>query len=291
MLHSQVARRRPKLPAFLQTRGAPPAGLLLLVHRVRAAFRSRHHRRRIISAGVVLVGLFTLIILGGVALARSTPTWWAEAPTAALGVPTPQEVERGEILENLIINRLYSPEGTRNLAGNVEWAVSLPEDDVNAWLNTRLPKWLNNQSDKPVWPVEVSRVVVRFEDGVIRLGARTVRADTPQIYAATIILSLVHTDRPGGGELWLRTPWLWIGRLPVPSGWLVGRLRSDPARDLPKHLSHLPQTRTFVDALAGEAPIVGRVALRLEDGRRVRVTRAEVREGRLSVWCVTESAR
>lgn len=291
MLHSQVVQRRPKLPAFLQTRGDTPAGLSLLVHRLRAALRSRHHRRRIISAGVVLVGLFTLLIVLGVAMARSTPTWWAESPTAALGVPTPEEIERGAVLENLIINRLYSPEGTRNLAGGVEWAVSLPEADVNAWLNTRLPKWLNNQSDKPVWPIEVSRVIVRFEDGVIRLGARTIRGGTPQIYAATIILSLLHTDRPSGGELWLRTPWLWIGRLPVPSGLLVGRLRSDPSRDLPKHLSHLPQTKTFVDALAGEAPIVPRVSLKLEDGRRVRVTRAEVREGRLSVWCVTEVAR
>lgn len=291
MLHSQVVQRRPKLPAFLQTRGDTPTGLSLLVHRLRAALRSRHHRRRVISAGVVLVGLFTLLIVLGVAMARSTPTWWAESPTAALGVPTPEEIERGAVLENLIINRLYSPEGTRNLAGGVEWAVSLPEADVNAWLNTRLPKWLNNQSERPVWPVEVSRVVVRFEDGVIRLGARTIRGGTPQIYAATIILSLLHTDRPSGGELWLRTPWLWIGRLPVPSGLLVGRLRSDPSRDLPKHLSNLPQTKTFVDALAGEAPIVPRVSLKLEDGRRVRVTRAEVREGRLSVWCVTEAAR
>jgi hypothetical protein len=258
---------------------------------LRAALRSRHHRRRIISGGVVLVGLFTLLIVLGFALAHSTPTWWAEAPTAALGVPTPEEIERGAVLENLIINRLYSPEGTPNLAGGVEWAVSLPEADVNAWLNTRLPKWLNNQSERPVWPVELSRIIVRFEDGVIRLGARTVRSDTPQIYAATILLSLLHGERPSGGELWLRTPWLWIGRLPVPSGLLVGRLRADPSRDLPKHLSKLPQTKTFVDALAGEGPIVPRVSLKLEDGRRVRVTRVEVREGRLSVWCVTEASR
>jgi hypothetical protein len=60
---------------------------------------------------------------------------------------------------------------------------------------------------------------------------------------------------------------------------------------LPKHLSKLPQTKTFVDALAGEGPIVPRVSLKLEDGRRVRVTRVEVREGRLSVWCVTEASR
>jgi hypothetical protein len=262
-------------------------------HRARAALRSRRHRTLFVSIGVTMVALFTLVIVVGVGLSRGTPAWWTagasgETPT---GEPDADEVERGAVLENLIINRAYAHEGTPTPSGAMEWAVSLPERDVNAWLNTRLPKWLNNQGAKPVWPVEVSRVLMRFEDGVIRLGTRVTRDGITHVYSATVLLSLERADRRGGGELWLRTPWLWVGRLPIPSGLVLGRLRADPSRDLPSELSRLPQTKDFLDALSGNRPIIESLSLRLEDGRRVRVTRLEVREGRLSVWCVTEPAR
>jgi len=263
------------------------ADLAALWHRVRAALRSPRHRATFIAVGVGLVAAFTLSIIVGTTLARATPAWWA----AAAIVPESDEIERGQTLENLIINRLYAHDGTPTHGGGLEWAVSLPEADVNAWLNTRLPKWLNNQGASPVWPVELSRVLVRFENGVIRLGTHVKRDRAEQIYAATIVLSLAHTERAIGAELWLRTPWLWVGRLPIPSGLIVGRLRGDPSRDLPARLSRLPQTRKFLDALVGDAPILERAALRLEDGRRVRITRVESRQGRLSVWCVTDPAR
>lgn len=151
-------------------------------------------RRRGFAVAAVLVPVLVLFLLVAI-----PPSGWSPVPVD----PVAAEV-RGEALE-----RFLSSEFSKVRPYDTPWAIRLREDDVNAWIATRLPKWEANAGNPPPPPAEV-----RFRAGelVMRIAVDGFGID-PVVEAG---LAPAVVDGPGGAGLEPRLRSLAIGRLPLP---------------------------------------------------------------------------
>jgi hypothetical protein len=86
----------------------------------------------------------------------------------------------------------------------------------------------------------------------------------------------------GASGLWIEPTWVYVGRLPLPAGWVLSGAVGTGA-DLPADLAALPQTPALLEALRGLAPVVRAASVRLPDGRRLLLEAVRAEEGRLVI--------
>jgi hypothetical protein len=156
----------------------------------------RPGRRRVRLA---IVAILVLIPLSLFLLVAIPPSGWSPVPAD----PAAAEV-RGEALE-----RFLSAEFSRVRPDDAPWAIRLREDDVNAWIATRLPKWEANAGNPPPPAAEV-----RFRAGEVRLRIALAGFGVDPVLEAGVAPAVV--DGPGGAALALRLRSLSLGRLPLP---------------------------------------------------------------------------
>lgn len=234
----------------------------------------RRLRRWLLGVGIALVLLATLLIVVSLGMARMAPEWWR-----TIHPGDPATIEAAEAIENDLANVVYA---ARPQESDV-WAVSLRAQDANAWLNTRFARWLANADAEFEWPDEVRDLQAEFDDGLIQLGVRVVKGDSSQVLSAAL--------RPRfdeHGALWVSVESMYVGRLPIPSGWVVHRAAEFWPEVLPTRLLEDPDTGNILDALAGRVPLDPDPALDLGDGRRVRLLDLQPEQGRLRITCRTE---
>jgi hypothetical protein len=234
----------------------------------------RRARRWLLGVGVSLVLLASVLVLLSISLAGMTPDWWRTIRTS-----DPETIRAAEAIENDLANVIYA---VRAGEGDV-WAVTLRAPDANAWLNTRFAQWLANADAEFEWPEEICDPQAEFDDGLIHLGVRVVRGDKTQVLAASLRPSF--DDQ---GALWVSVESISVGRLPIPSGWVVDRAGDFWPEVLPARLLEDPTALRILDALAGRAPLDPEPALDLGDGRRVRLLNLQPEKGRLRITCRTE---
>jgi hypothetical protein len=189
------------------------------------------------------------------------PAWWVERP--AVGA----EIEaRAGHFEQACVSELHR---IRN--SGERWAVRIREADVNEWLATRLDAWCRHAEIEPIGPTQVRFVKDRAFVAVRRAGLPSV---------AVVSLSPKVFDEqlePGLGVVRL-------GRLPIPLllslglGTMIESLGGGDADDLRAVLVPLLQGQG-IDS-----------SFELVDGRRVRLTDLEVREGELLLQFETRAA-
>lgn len=159
------------------------------------------------------------------------------------------------------------------------WGVSIPASDANAWINARLPRWLETSGSDLRLPSEIGDVQVEFGEGRVWVGV-AYRGEGEG--GAVRVLSAAFVARiDGDGMLGVELGGVRVGRLAISRGMLSGVVE---------------RLGVSGDAEAMEAVRVllsgGRVGVEpvidLEDGRRVRVTGMRARGGRLELTCVTE---
>ena len=235
------------------------------------------------------LGLAIAVTLGWLLIAsllRAAPPWWRQ-----VRVSEAQTQQIAQEVENSVVTLLHlSREGAASSSGSdgrsegglwrsEPWGVSIPASDANAWINARLPRWLETSGSDLRLPPEFRDAQVEFDDGRVWIGVayRGSEAEgTSRVLSAGFVPSF-----DASGMLGLRLERVSIGRLPISRGMLhevVERL--DAGSD--------PEVLGAVRALlAGERVGVSPV-LDLEDGRRVRITGLRARGGRLEVTCVTE---
>lgn len=230
-------------------------------------------RRRALARGLVgLLVVAALLVAAGVVLAGRRPAWWPpDAPDAALAEP----------FENAVVRQLTAPREpdasfTPAAAGawrSGPWAVSISEDDVNAWLATRLEAWLANREPGFAWPAGVSWPAVRFEEGVVRVGVAVTDDGRERVLSVAVV---PRVDEHGA--LWLDDGSARLGRLPIPvsAARRLGPVAAGGAIE------------QVLAAFAGSCPLTPRAAVPLEGGRSVRVLTLTPRDGRLEVTCRTE---
>jgi hypothetical protein len=233
-------------------------------------YLERALKQRIIQATVfALVALVSLMIGVGWWLAAHPPTWWQETDANS-----PQTRHTSRAVENWAVSTMTRahPEGER-------WAVTLTEDDANAWLAVRLPMWV--ESEHGQWPEGIRSVRVRFHDGRIVLGAdiREPGREEPRVVAAAFRLSVEEN-----GQSSLDIDWTQINRLKLPGSVGVSRLSEwlDGAGEdeIADQLASLIRGELESDTLGWK----------LEDGRRVTVHALHVDAGEVRLVCSTSSA-
>lgn len=232
-----------------------------------------------VATALLLCGLLTLLLLAGL-LTGIAPGWWARAEPGA------DTKVRAETLENAVITQLTlareaDPSFVPARAGawrTRPWAVSIAQSDLCAWLDDRLPQWLTNQDKSFVWPGELSRPRVRCEEGRICVGVLAGR-DSPRVVWAEL-----RPEIRADGSFWLTAHRAWVGRLPIPASWVLG----GGGGYLPSSARSKNPMHDWLGALRGNGPIARPAAIRLDQGRTVRILSVTSREGRIEIVAVSE---
>jgi hypothetical protein len=259
----QIFWRRQSLIVRRYFRVNTPANLAAVAI---ATFNRVSLRTALITVTLLLIASITIAALTAIALARDTPSWWRDAN---LNTPVTQDLARR--VEIAIVEHVHKPRTESN-----QWRVSVNVEQANAWLNTKLPAWV--ESRELEWPEKVAQVQADFNDGVITLGARLNKDAASQIVAASFQLE-VRSD----GALWIKQPRARAGRLDLPSGWTVARLREW----LPPELDESEVMNRVLLALAGDAPLFDEARLKLGDGRIVRMLRITSSDDQLLIEALT----
>lgn len=225
------------------------------------ASRAMRFWRAALGSVMTAAGLFTLLALGLLALAGSEPAWWTATGVAPQDAPRlAEEVERG------VGNALH-----RGRDAATVWKVAITQDEANAWVVDRLPRWLANQGVRNA--EKLPEVRVAFEEGRILLGFR------PRGQERTATLTVTPYIADGG--LWTPATGLMVGRLPLPAG----LLRTRALEYVPEQYRSDDGAIQAAATLAGEIPAPSTVEL--ADGRTVRVIEISVEPGRLLLTCET----
>ena len=263
--------------------------------RIGNLWSSARFRRIAVVAALSLIVAATLAMLGAGLLARTTPAWWR-----TVHADDPKTIQTAEYVENEFINQMYherpvggvgGARGVEEVGGVVggearadgtwrseEWIVALDTASANAWLNTRLPKWLANQGVE--WPEQVHELQVDFRDGAMVVGMSVRLREGDRYLSATLAPSV--TD---GGPLWMPARWIHIGQLSLPARWALGQAESRAASYLP---GDLPETERMFSIFGGDSPMLHEPTIPLGDGRRIRLLRVRTKAGRIEVTCRTE---
>ncbi|MBX3318148.1 MAG: hypothetical protein KF902_14925 [Phycisphaeraceae bacterium] len=246
------------------------------------ARRVRRLRRWAVGVGLGVAAAITVgwIVVGS--MLRAAPPWWRQVRL--------QEQRTHEIateVENAIGTHLHlAREGEKKPDGvwrSEPWGVSIPSSDANAWLNARLPKWLETMDAGFELPRLVSEVQVEFRDGRISIGGASAgsgeKGGGGEGERRILWASASATVEPGGA-LVVVLDRVYVGRLPISRGVLVQVVERTG-------LGKGEGSEAWKELLRGREVRVEPV-MKLEDGRRVRVKGLRAREGKLEVTCVTE---
>lgn len=224
-------------------------------------------------AGVAALG--ALALLASWFLARSRPAWWTPAAAPSNSADAAERLEHAVMRQITAMRPVAEPAPALTPAAvasesAAEWAVSIRQEDVAAWLQDRFPRWVASRGG--AWPEDVSPPRIQLRADSILLGAavRGVEGDVLWVDA----LPEVRAD----GSLWLAVNRTGIGRLPLPAAQILERL--------PQNLLGDAASRVL-DIAAGRAPIAPKAELSLDDGRRVRLLSLRVHDGWLEVKAAT----
>lgn len=220
-------------------------------------------KRRLLVVLTALGVLMALCAASVFFLSRSAPGWWH----AAGRLPSDAEA-RSAALERGATTAVHAVRSPREL-----WAVSLNEEDANAWLRHRLDAWMANRGMRG--PVFEPRV--RFEDGGVHVG---LGMEPKRVMWMVLDASFAPAAEGEGAVVRLSLVGTGVGRLPVPAVFV--RRVAEPV------LVGAFQGWLGVDdhtAMSLRLP-----ALELADGRRVLVEDVAFEAGRLVLRCRTEAA-
>jgi hypothetical protein len=223
---------------------------------------------------VVSVLVASVLVVLSISLTRLSPLWWR-----TIQASDPATIVAAETIENDVVNVVYAVRGEQ---ADV-WAVAFRAPAANAWLNTRFAQWLANADAEFEWPEEISDLQVEFDDGLIHIGV-LLRADERSQVLSVSLRPEIRAD----GSLWVRVESAFVGRLPIPAGWIVDRAGEHWPEVLPTRLHELPETAHLLAALAGDGPLHSDPVLDLGDGRRVRLLGLAPERGQLRITCRTE---
>lgn len=248
--------------------------LARMVGRVLRALQ-QHARRRggarlvLESLGLLLAGLCTLILII-LAKARHTPQWWDDVRAQS----TTLEPTRGERVENALLGELtrvrpLHADRDDMLLVSDPWTLRVEPHEVQAWVEQRLPKWMENQGiTKDAVPAlgRVRDLRVLAKDG-LAIGVEV--RDAPG-QGSRVLWARVEPSVQSDGSLWLTTHEIGVGSLRLPRT-VLDNAWIEQGPFVPTHLASDPSFLALLRVLRGEAPAMKQATLRCDAHRRVRI--------------------
>lgn len=200
---------------------------------------------------------------------QARPTWWKP--------PDPGDPHIREVAERVEYQLIEQAQLVRPQED--EWGVRVQESQINAWLASRLPKWLAHH-DLEEWTDAVQLVQVRCEDGAVIVGAEVSGRLQPRVVSVRLVPELkdgrvaVVADSVSIGRLTIGT-----SSLDAALEELRGVISSDVLND--------PDVVRAIETLRGERTWPAEV--KLADGRLVDVLELTIEQGAISVKCRTKN--
>jgi hypothetical protein len=234
-------------------------------------------RYRIIRWIIIVIAL-SLLGTGGIMvwLVRTPPTYWTPVEPQ-----TPEQVEQMEAVAVQFENRVPD-EFTRPRADGEIWTTTLTQDEINAWINTRMDKWLRNQRE---WlaernlpsrlPAQIKRVQAGITAKVMALAAQVEEEGKSQI----VSLEVSPVTGPNNVAR-LRIAAIKGGRLPLPRGILESLIEKFGSEEK----ARTEAARKMSDKLEETDLIIP-----LGGGRRVHILKIELHQGAANLTCQTFS--
>lgn len=222
------------------------------MHRVRRFFI-------VLSVFLVVLGVATFAVL-----VTRRPVWYRPPDPMDMRVMALADRVEYRIIEEA--QRIRPDEGA--------WTVRIRSEQVNAWLASRLPKWVANRYEQG-WPDALGTPQVRLAEASIDLATEVQLHGRAQVIVLTVAPWL---DDDGGMRL--RLDGIQLGRIPL-GGDPISRLTEllDGVVDIDDRM------RSWIAVLTGETAIDP--IIRLADDRRVRITDLRVDHDLADVTCRT----
>lgn len=253
--------------------------------------RISRHSSRLRRWGVT--GAFVLIVVGTaagltmLALSQERPSWWQ-----SVDAKDPAVIAVAERLENAVATILTQARPASEGDDPAKpWTVRIAAADINAWLNARLPTWMESREDVNFeWPESLQELQIDFRDGLIHVGAKVsaARRVEPDTRAGNYFSAAIAPQFKSDGSLWTPACSVALGRLSVPASWMLKEPEEvASAERVPDELAELPETRHVLAAFAGKIPAMGNPTIKLGDGRKVRVLGLTASDGKLAITCQT----
>ncbi len=228
-------------------------------------------RRRVLVASALVA--VTLASAAGVTLWRRAwmaPAWWPDVVADHRQTAT---------LADRVEYRLVE-EAHRVRPGDDSWRLRITDDQVNAWMSSRLPAWLAHAQDLQ-WPPQLGTPQVHFVDDAVHVGLDYSDNGRRRYLVAKLQPRVVD------GRLALVLKGVAFGRLSIPGGSV--RTLIETYRDVvPERFLQDPSVQRIIDLLIDEQRIDPVVTL--SDGRRVRLVEIRAAEGDVILRCRTETA-
>jgi hypothetical protein len=211
-------------------------------------------------AALIIVALIVGVVLF-LHWSRKPPVWY-QPPQA----DSPKVLKQADDFE---YNLLAQAQRIRPVTE--QWALAVSQADLNAWLASRLPQWLEQQQGVE-WPEDLKPPQVRLDGENLHLAIDAGPKTGGRVFTLTINPQM-RDDR-----LWLDLQGVSAGRLPV---------RGAPAQVVIELIRSLAPggehdgTEAIACILAGRQGVDP--TMELSDGRRIRLRKLTLRGGSLTL--------
>lgn len=218
---------------------------------------------------IALTLLIVALLVGVVLWYRSTamPDWWSP--------PDPKDPHIVEVADRVEYQLVEQAQLVR--PADDDWGVRVHESQINAWLASRLPKWLAHH-DMQEWSNAVRLVQVRLEDGAIVIGAEVGTRIQPRVVSLRIIPELED------GRIALFADAVSIGRISIGTA-PIDRIIEELGDIISSDVMNDPAVVQIVETLRGDR--TWPAEFKLADGRHIEVRELTLERGAFSAMCRT----
>lgn len=201
--------------------------------------------------------------------ASAKPAWW-NPPQAS----DPVVRELADTVEMRVIEETHKVREPLDI-----WRVRVTEEQVNAWLSSKLHAWVEHEYGKS-WPPELGRVQVHFGEGAAHAGIEIFGDESDSAHIASAQCRLELTE---DGALRVLTERVSLGRVALPST-NVEAISTFITERFPNTVD-IDALDQAIAILTGNEPIDP--VFELGDGRRVRLVEVELHDGEALLGCRT----
>jgi len=228
-------------------------------------------KRLMAAASVVILLMLGYVVFGVLRPISRTPEWWEKSAISGVGVIQTAEAFENELIRaaSMVRPADSNPPPSGLSYRSDEWVLEISQDRVNAWLAGRLPKWLANRPESwDAWRRMIG-ARVSFKPSGLKMGV-------PMIHRGveTVLWADFASDPQRANGIGFTSVDVYVGRFAAPESLLESLFDES--------------TQRILTEVRSNADLSESLALRLDDGRVVRIRGVHFGDGVLKLVCRTE---